>query len=69
MDEKLFAFVRNGSITDAIKYSLLCDNEQMLEKAILQLEVIATRFYQKALLSLLFPLLSLITRSTNTVTI
>ena len=39
MDEKLFAFVCDASVTEAAKYSLLCDDEQMLEKAVKQLEV------------------------------
>jgi hypothetical protein len=39
VDEKVFAFVCNRSVTEAIKYSLLCDGERMLEKATKQLEV------------------------------
>ena len=41
VDEMVFGYICNVSITEAVKYSLLCDKEEMLDRAIQQLEVSA----------------------------
>lgn len=39
VDEKLFLYASGVSICEALKYSLLCGNDGMFEKALGQLEV------------------------------